>query len=238
MGCSGPCPDVAHANTICSAEGACDFECQAPYVRDGAGCVCVPLACGDAGAQCGEVSDGCGGTLSCDGCAEGLECVDGNCGCPADAAEPNEERSVAHNFDKNGVDDNVGAFFSEEGFSLSSEVDQDWFTVRITDGDTANPIVQVTLDALSAGSDYGLAAYFDCDEGGELTTCLDGDVDNTVGRGCRSDGPGQVGELVTLDTDCDRFLSSNDSGTLYVRVWSNVWEDACAPYRLQVSIAE
>ncbi|MEZ4269072.1 MAG: DUF6067 family protein [Myxococcota bacterium] len=36
--------------------------------------VCLPLSCADRGAACGSVEDGCGGTLSCGGCADGEVC--------------------------------------------------------------------------------------------------------------------------------------------------------------------
>lgn len=36
--------------------------------------VCVPKTCATEEADCGSISDGCGGTLDCGGCAEGYEC--------------------------------------------------------------------------------------------------------------------------------------------------------------------
>ena len=42
---------------------------------------CIPDTCETSDAQCGAVSDGCGGTLQCgDNCPTGLGCVDGYCG--------------------------------------------------------------------------------------------------------------------------------------------------------------
>ncbi|WP_177233818.1 hypothetical protein [Stigmatella erecta] len=35
---------------------------------------CTPVSCEGQGAQCGTVSDGCGGTLNCGGCGEGQRC--------------------------------------------------------------------------------------------------------------------------------------------------------------------
>lgn len=41
---------------------------------------CVPLTCEDLGVQCGVWSDGCGGTIDCGACPDGLPCVEGYCG--------------------------------------------------------------------------------------------------------------------------------------------------------------
>ncbi|MBI2374117.1 MAG: hypothetical protein HYV07_08965 [Deltaproteobacteria bacterium] len=40
---------------------------------------CVPRSCADAGAECGAVSDGCGGTLTCGSCAAGQDCANNQC---------------------------------------------------------------------------------------------------------------------------------------------------------------
>lgn len=59
---------------------------------------CAPRTCADAGAQCGSVDDGCGGTLSCGSCASGTSCNGNVCepntgsdGWPSDWARFEEE---------------------------------------------------------------------------------------------------------------------------------------------------
>jgi hypothetical protein len=44
---------------------------------------CTPTSCSAAGAECGTLSNGCGGTLSCGSCPTGLSCVGNFCDCPA-----------------------------------------------------------------------------------------------------------------------------------------------------------
>jgi hypothetical protein len=58
------------------------------YTREGitgyvwsSGTVCTPRTCATAGAQCGTIQDGCGGTLSCGNCSPGNECDNNQCVC-------------------------------------------------------------------------------------------------------------------------------------------------------------
>ena len=74
--CSGVAPqpeDCASptADLDCDGLAGCDDpDCAGDPVCD----VCVPLTCQDAGAACGAVADGCGGTLSCGICARWQGC--------------------------------------------------------------------------------------------------------------------------------------------------------------------
>ncbi len=56
-------------NTVCGPNDVC---------QDGQ-CVCVPKTCADLGAQCGSVSDGCGGMLECGSCGPDEVCESGTC---------------------------------------------------------------------------------------------------------------------------------------------------------------
>lgn len=68
-----------------SAEDACGLmrlvdcgSCVGPETCGGGGtanvCGCPLRTCTEAGAQCGEIDDGCGGTLDCGGCGAGFGC--------------------------------------------------------------------------------------------------------------------------------------------------------------------
>lgn len=59
------------------------FDAGAP--RDAGGC--APRSCTAAGASCGSISDGCGGTVSCGVCASGAGCQQNQCVCAAGAIE-------------------------------------------------------------------------------------------------------------------------------------------------------
>jgi hypothetical protein len=48
--------------------------------------VCIPLTCAAAGASCGPIGDGCGGTLECGVCGGGQVCLSGTCCTPATCA--------------------------------------------------------------------------------------------------------------------------------------------------------
>ena len=89
-GCGYGCPgNCAGAFEVCVG-GACLCE----YVACGDGCCaggeacvgevcmpCEPQDCGELGAACGFVDDGCGGPLFCGACAPNEVCTDGTCGC-------------------------------------------------------------------------------------------------------------------------------------------------------------
>jgi len=46
---------------------------------------CVPTTCAAAGAECGTIADGCGGTLNCGGCGANQQCISNFCevSCPS-----------------------------------------------------------------------------------------------------------------------------------------------------------
>jgi|GEM_PF-5449758 len=79
------CPEIADcADVECGLDPVCGTDCGG--CPDGDcfwGTCCVPETCESLGAECGaEVSDGCGGTLSCGGCSQGMVCDDDlSCAC-------------------------------------------------------------------------------------------------------------------------------------------------------------
>ena len=72
----------------CTAAGAQPdgTSCQLGKGKCQEGQCCVPNTCGALNAQCGEISDGCGGTLDCGVCQGGAVCVDNAC-CLAETCE-------------------------------------------------------------------------------------------------------------------------------------------------------
>src|SRR5688500_5479798 len=53
LGCNEPCPAVTGGHATCTAQGSCDFECDAPYVEDNG--TCVPATCSQLDYSCGSV---------------------------------------------------------------------------------------------------------------------------------------------------------------------------------------
>ncbi|UJR81027.1 hypothetical protein [Sandaracinus amylolyticus] len=235
LGCGEACPaPPGMGTTICNAGGECDFECTPPFNRDGDACVCVPRTCDDMGAMCGAPDDGCGTPLDCGSCGAGGSCIDGRCACTPDAREPNDSHTTVTSLGTYADSDDPD--FEMTMVNLDDDRDEDWFRYEITDSNTDNAVITVTLDDIPAGSDYRLAAYYDCGSDPDLSTCTAGTGDNMVGRGCASDNAGTASETVTIDTDCDRFLSANDSGTLYVRVTSATFGGSCQAYSLSMRV--
>jgi hypothetical protein len=69
---------------VCAGAGGAQVCCNAPSSCGGGGvpevCGCTPLAPGVAcDGSCGRVSDACGGSIQCPGCAAGLVCYNAEC---------------------------------------------------------------------------------------------------------------------------------------------------------------
>jgi hypothetical protein len=185
------------------------------------------------GAECGMIDDGCGGTLSCGGCADGTPCFDGSCGCEEepDAGEPNESIDWAHNL---GNFRDRGDDHESFHFKIAHIGDEDWYVADIQDNfDFGNPRIRVELTNIPEGHDYDLAAWFTCDNRNDDSSCGRGTRDNTYGDGCVASHPGAYPETVKINTDCDGTI--DDDGTLYIRVYPITWTGGmCANYRLYV----
>jgi hypothetical protein len=69
---------------------AAAIACHSKQAASTGGTDCVATTCAKAGAQCGAIADGCGGTLDCGGCPQGQTCGGAGaaniCGTPAVAA--------------------------------------------------------------------------------------------------------------------------------------------------------
>ena len=70
LDCAGTCVDPLHDSQNC---GGCGRTCDAAQICANGTCACKPHTC-PAGA-CGQIGDGCGGTISCGGCGAPAECI-------------------------------------------------------------------------------------------------------------------------------------------------------------------
>lgn len=222
----------------CSSTGVCTVMCVPPFRPVGDTCVCEARTCADMGFMCGAPDDGCGMTLDCGACAMGAACVDGRCACARDDREPNDSSTEARMIGMFTDDPRSGTTFSS--LTLHSASDEDWFRFAVDNvrgilGD--NPHIRVSLRDVPAGSDYDLGAWYvgngSCDEAVEI---MAGTADNTLGRGAVSAGVGGTTETVEFLVDCAGAFSSDEDGTVWVRVHSRTFGTTCGPYTLQVEV--
>jgi len=238
-GCGTPCPVPREGgNATCTSSGLCDVQCTAPFRKMGDMCVCVPMSCSEAGAQCGTaVDDGCGGRIAdCGMCGDGRECDEMNqCGCIIDDAEPNETDLEA--FLLGDFPDTPDTMMTFSEFTLNNADDVDIYRVRVRDSGDAAPTIRVELRNIAPGSNFELGAFYRCDSSPDTTRC-DAPVgmtamDTPLGRGCVSENPAQDPERVQLQTFCG---GGDESGNLYIEVRSTTWMNACQPYELFVLV--
>lgn len=232
LGCGEPCDVPAGATATCTSAGRCDFTCPTGATRMGNTCSCTPRTCAGAGAQCGAVDDGCGGTLDCGMCGEGQSCEMNICSCPTDDAEPNDVQAIAK--DLGELTDAPRTTRAFDAYTLHSTADVDWYRFVVSDGfDVGNPTVDITLSNMPAGADYDLGVWYVCNSGGDGSSCQRGRAEELVGRGCVSDADGSGNERVVLEASCS---GTNESGQVLVRVRTQRPADACGAYRLDVDV--
>ncbi len=236
LGCGEACPEPMGAMARCSSMGRCEIGCVPPFRLEGERCVCTPRTCMDMGFECGAPDDGCGTPLDCGFCMGGSVCVMGRCDCGRDMHEANESESAAAR---------IGTFTDEPRTSMTlstlnlhSASDEDWLRFAVENrrsllGD--NPHVRVTLRDIPAGSDYDLGVWYvgvgSCDEAVEI---MAGRADNTIGAGAVSTAAGSADDVVEFLVDCLGAFSSDENGTIWVRVHSATWADTCANYTLVI----
>ena len=94
--CAGTCIDTRDAEANC---GACGNVCTAPQTCGGGGepgtCGCTPTTCEAEEKNCGNIPDGCGGTLDCGECMQDRQTCGGGgtpnvCGCQPNGAVVND----------------------------------------------------------------------------------------------------------------------------------------------------
>jgi len=233
LGCGEPCPTPTSGTSSCSAEGRCDFECAAPYHREGNDCVCAARTCASMMYECGAPDDGCGHVLDCGTCALGV-CLSGLCSCMPDAHEVDDTAAIAPTLGTYDDSTNPPPVTLTD-YNLHTAADVDWTGYTIIDGaDLGNPDITVTLSGVRADSAYQLSAFYVCNNGTDATTCAAGAADAEIGAGCTA-APGTT-STVHLTTDCN-YLGLDDSGRLLVRVRASSWGAlACDPYHLTVEI--
>ncbi|MCC6873446.1 MAG: hypothetical protein IT378_03980 [Sandaracinaceae bacterium] len=231
FGCGEACPVPMDGRAACTASGQCSFACDPPFVQQGDRCVCMPQSCADLGWTCGAPDDGCGRPLDCGMCASG-SCVDGSCQCDPDTREPNDSSSAAPVIAS--LTDNPDSSNTQTTLNLHVATDEDWLEYPVADNfDAGNPQIEVILDMIPSGSNYDLAAYYVCGAGGDASSCTTGTADNMLGHGCASSSGGNATETVRIATEC---ATTDEGGTLFVRVSARSFGGACNPYRLAVSV--
>lgn len=232
LGCgSAPCAAPTGGTATCSAAGMCDFECTAPFVRDGDSCACTPQTCEDLTAMCGTPDDGCGTPLSCGSCGGGSLCTSGRCACTPDAWEVNDTEAAAVSLGStNDADD--GPTLTWTTSNSDDALDLDYFEVGVTDGtDFGNPVLTVTLDGMPAGTNLDSVAWYRCAAGGDAHTCSMGTAySGPGGAGCASVSSGTLSETVEVNTEC---ATADESGQLVIRVATSGF-GMCGNYRLVV----
>ena len=235
LGCGEACdaPDMGAA--ACGMDGRCTWDCEPPYRRVGDLCTCTPTTCDAIGYECGAPDDGCGMALDCGSCMDGAACTTGRCACTPDGFEPNDSNTTPTvRGGLNDADDPPDVVLNA---NIDEMRDEDWFSFPITDGtDGGNPRITVTLGDIPIGSDYALSAYYVCGDRTDNSTCAMGTADNYLGNGCAGAVAGSSPETVEIETDCSRTLSTDDSGTLFVRVTAPTWMTTCGPYRVVVRV--
>lgn len=234
LGCGAACPEPAmFGMAVCTSEGRCSIACTPPAMLLDDTCVCEALTCG--ARECGTPPDGCGGMLECGTCGGGSACNgEGMCVCAPDEAEPNGSRTSA--FRIVALDNSRDATTTYSAFAIEDARDEDWFIAMVTDGtDGGNPVIELELSGIPAGSNYDLSAFYVCTDGTDATSCSAGMPDAEIGRGCTSASTGTTSELIRLETDCEH-LSTDDDGELFVRIRPVDDAESCDPYTLRVAV--
>lgn len=235
LGCEGPCPDgPAHSIASCNEDGECDFQCESPWVREFAECVCTPVTCETLHATCGAPDNGCGVPLSCGTCGTNEMCVEGACSCSPDPNEPNNTAGTARAIGSfNDADDEERTFTNS---NIHASTDGDWFSFQVTDGnDFGDPHITVRLDSIPIGSNYDMELYFACDPGGDASTIEDCTAfsDGLGHDGCASRNSGTTREIATIIAHCS---TSSENGTALVHVIPSTWVNTCNNYSLNVFV--
>jgi len=191
--------------------------------------VCEVAAC--VGGRC-RLDASSAGTSCDDGdsCTSSDVCGGGGCaGTPrTDSAEPNNTRASATTLSSVSDGDSYPAGTTSN--SLYPLGDEDWYRYHDSDDLFSSIYPRAGLTGLPAGTEYDLCAYFDCDSSGTTVTCTSGTSSTFEGLpGCCSSASGTSDENVRLNPNCS---GTDDSGTVYVRVFRFAAAASCENYTL------
>jgi hypothetical protein len=111
-------------------------------------------------------------------------------------------------------------------------MDEDWFSFHDEDTRLGFLYPQVELLGIPAGQNYDLCAYYDCDTETLGLSCPRGAPHTAMDglQGCCSRAEMDGDELVRLSPSC---RTTDESGTVYVRVYRVSGDPICADYTVR-----
>lgn len=169
-----------------------------------------------------------------DECTTDDRCLGGVCvGDPIlDPFEPNDSMAASVDLGSTNLSDPFP--FDSLNANLYPNADPDWFRYYVDDTPDGDVRPRVELSNVPPGTNYNLCAYFECDEEYQDFQCIDGTSVSWNGiPGCCSTNAGSSNEWVHLDPNCGSFINTNDSGTVYIRVYRGTSAVSCADYTVE-----
>ncbi|MCA9609219.1 MAG: hypothetical protein KC619_26640 [Myxococcales bacterium] len=247
----GTCPCVPQT---CAALGGCgerDDGCGAT-IDCGPCPVCesyTDLYCARSGVYCGTTIDECGEERDCvRGCERGTCSAEQTCVCAIDPTEPGDD-ALSGAVDLGRFRDDAHHCFAWAPGTLAGPDDVDWYRFHVRDAfSLGNPSINFGKDWAIGWSDVDrpvrIDVWFVCDHGTDESSCVDAldrplPVDATIGRGCRLES--DTTPLFPWGAIGARLLAScggttDDSGTVYVRVRRVDHVPTCLGYQLEMEM--
>jgi hypothetical protein len=223
LGCAA-CVPPPFGTSVCSTAGTCDFTCDATHPRVGTTCSCTQLACGSR--VCGPPD--CGGSVSCGTCSGNTACsIDGQCGCAADAYEPNDASGALVTRLENGVH-----MSQITGATLTTPTDVDLYSAYAMDPGFQSTELHFTATLMPGASNLQLVVGFS--RAGCTVTCTQGTTINTAGVITCAVTASAATATVEIAAQCG---GNDDSGAFDMRVAAAGALASCGAYSINYSAA-